>query len=210
MSHLNIVFNPTPYGFKLPNKGPDYDGVLIHTPISKIGEIRASTVLYPLWDIEFELEWARGSDAQSMSSSTYAYLLGFFMNVGGQLSDFLYLDPNDNQANAQFFGIADGTTTQFQLVRAIATGSDIVQNLNGAPTLYDNGTVIASGYTISSTGIVVFSVAPTAGHVLTWTGSFYYRTRFTDASLKFSQFAQNIWKSKSVALRSVILGSVLS
>lgn len=210
MSHLNIVFNPTPYGFKLPNKAPDYDGVIIHTPISKIGEIRASTVIYPLWDIDFELEWARGSEEQSLSATTYNYLLGFFMNAGGQFSDFLYLDPYDNAANAQFFGLGDGTTTQFQLVRAIGNGNDIVQNLNGAPTLYDNGSVIGSGYTVSSTGIIVFTAAPTAGHVLTWTGNFYYRVRFADASLKFSQFAQRIWNSKSVGLRSVILGSVLS
>jgi hypothetical protein len=209
MSHLNIVFNPTPYGFKLPNKGPDYDGVLIHTPISKIGEIRASTVLYPLWDIEFELEWARGSE--SLPATTYNYLLGFFMNCGGQLSDFLYLDPGDNLANNQFIGIGDGTTTQFQIIRAIGTGPDIVQNLNGAPDLFDNSTLIStSDYTISTTGIVVFGSAPAVGHVITWSGSYYYRVRFADPSLKFSQFAQNIWKSKSVALRSVILGSVLS
>jgi uncharacterized protein (TIGR02217 family) len=165
-------------------------------------------VLYPLWDIDFELEWARGSE--SLPATTYNYMLGFFMQAGGQLSDFLYFDPNDNQANAQFVAIGDAATTQFQLIRAIGTGSDIVQNLNGAPTLYDNGSVIGSGYTVSSTGIVVFTSAPAAGHVITWTGSFYYRVRFADPSLKFSQFAQNIWSSKSVALRSVILGSVLS
>ena len=208
MAHLNIVFNPTPYGFKLPTKAPNYDGTLIHTPVAKIGEIRASVAPYPTWDIEFELEWARG--AENLPSTTYNYMLGFFMNAGGQFSDFLYFDPNDNQASNQFIGIGDGSTTQFQLVRAIGYGTDIVQNLNGAPTLYSNSSVIASGYTVSSTGIITFGSAPSSGAVLTWSGNFYYRVRFLNADQKFSQFAQQIWNSKSVALRSVILGSVLS
>lgn len=207
--HLNVVFDPTPYGFKLPSKAPDYDGVLIHTPIAKIGEIRASTILYPLWDIDFDLEWGRG--AENLPGSTYQYLLGFFMQAGGQFSDFLYLDPNDYAVSAQAFGIGDGTTTQFQLTRSISTGIDIVQNLNGAPALYDNGTLIStSAYTVSSTGIISFTTAPAAGHVLTWTGNFYYRVRFSDPTTKFSQFAKNIWENKNMALRSVILGSVLS
>jgi hypothetical protein len=209
MAHLNIVFNPTPYGFKLPSKAPSYDGVIIHTPVAKIGEIRASVAPYPLWDIVYELEWARG--AENLPSTTYNYLLGFFMNAGGPFSDFLYLDPNDNQASNQFIGIGDGATTSFQLIRAINIGSDIVQNLNGVPTLYSNGALISSSaYTISSTGIVVFGTAPLSGKILTWSGNFYYRVRFLNPEVRFDQFAQQIWTAKTLPLRSVILGSVLS
>lgn len=207
--HLNIVFNPTPYGFKLPAKSPSFDGgVLIHTPVAKIGEIRASMQPYPLWDIAFELEWARGDER--MPATTYNYLLGFYLNAGGPFSDFLYSDPYDFDVTAEFFALGDGATTQFQLIRSIGSGSDIVQNLNGSPSLYDNGTLIASGYTVSTTGIITFTAAPAAGHVLTWTGSYFYRVRFLNAELKFSQFAQRIWEAKNVPLRSVILGSVLS
>lgn len=206
--HLNITFDPTPYGFKLPSKSPSFD-VLIHTPVAKIGEIRASVQPYPLWDIVYELEWARG--AENMPSTTYNYLLGFFLNAGGPFSDFLYSDPYDNEVAAGFFGLGDGTTTQFQLIRSIGIGSDIVQNLNGTPTLYSNGSAISgSAYTLSSTGIVTFVTAPTSGVVLTWTGAFFYRVRFLNPAVKFSQFAQQIWDSKSIPLRSVILGSVLS
>lgn len=205
--HLNLVFDPTPYGFKLPSKAPSFD-VLIHTPIAKIGEIRASVQPYPLWDIEFELEWARG--AENMPGTVYNYLLGFFLQCGGPFSDFLYDDPYDDSVTAAFFGLGDGTTTQFQLIRPIGSGYDIVQNLNGAPALYDNGSLIASGYTVSTTGIITFTTAPASGHVLTWTGSYYYRVRFLNPEVKFSQFAKQIWEAKSLPLRSVILGSVLS
>lgn len=208
MAHLNLVFDPTPYGFKFPSKSPSFD-VLIHTPVAKIGEIRARVQPYPLWDVVYELEWARG--AENMPSTTYNYLLGFFLNSGGPFSDFLYSDPYDNEAEAEFFGLGDGTTTQFQLIRSIGIGADIVQNLNGTPTLYSNGTAIsASAYTVSVTGIITFTTAPAAGAVLTWSGSFYYRVRFTNPEVKFSQFARQIWEAKNVPLRSVILGSVLS
>lgn len=205
--HLNLVFDPTPYGFKLPSKAPSFD-VLIHAPIAKIGEIRASVQPYPLWDIEFELEWARG--AENMPGTVYNYLLGFFLQCGGPFSDFLYDDPYDDSVTAAFFGIGDGSTKQFQLIRPIGSGYDIVQNLSSAPTLYDNGIAIASGYTVSTTGIITFTSAPASGHVLTWTGNYYYRVRFLNPEVKFSQFAKQIWESKSMPLRSVILGSVLS
>lgn len=206
--HLNLVFDPTPYGFKLPSKAPSFD-VLIHTPVSKIGEIRASVQPYPLWDIEFELEWARGGE--QMPGTVYNYLLGFFLQCGGPFSDFLYDDSYDDSVTAAFFGLGDGTTTQFQLIRPIGAGSDIVQNLNGTPTLYSNGTVISgSAYTLSTTGIVTFTTAPASGVVLTWTGNYYYRVRFLNPEVKFSQFAKQIWEAKSLPLRSVILGSVLS
>lgn len=208
--HLNLIFDPTPYGFKLPGKAPNFDGgVLIHTPVAKIGEIRASVQPYPLWDIVFELEWARGDER--MPATTYNYLLGFFLNAGGPFQDFLYNDPYDNTVTAEFFGLGDGTTTEFQLIRSIGIGSDIVQNLNGAPQLYDNGSLISSAaYSVSSTGIITFTTAPASGHVLTWMGEYFYRVRFLNADLKFSQFAQRIWEAKNVPLRSIILGSVLS
>ncbi|MEO6964995.1 MAG: DUF2460 domain-containing protein [Acidobacteriaceae bacterium] len=205
--HQNIIFDPTPFGFKFPSKSPSFD-VLIHTPIAKIGEIRASVQPYPIWDIEYELEWARG--AENLPSSIYGYLLGFFLQMGGPFSDFLYDDPYDNQAVNASFGIGDGTLTQFQLIRPIGMGQDIVQNLNNAPILYGNNVVLSSGYVVSPTGIITFAVAPAAGVVLTWSGSFFYRVRFLDPAAKFSQFARQIWEMKSLQLRSVILGSVLA
>lgn len=207
--HLNTIFNPTPFGFKLPTKAPNFDGgVLIHTPVAKAGEIRASVQPYPLWDIVYELEWARGSER--LPATTYNYLLGFYLNCGGPFSDFLYQDPWDNEVTGEFFGLGDGVTTEFQLIRSIGVGADIVQNLNGAPQLYNNGTLLTSGYTVSVTGIITFTSAPASGHVLTWSGAYFYRVRFLNPDLKFSQFAQQIWEAKSVPLRSVILGSLLS
>ena len=86
--------------------------------------------------------------------------------------------------------------------------SEIVQNLNGTPTLQDNGTLIsAANYTIGATGLVTFGAGhfPTSGHLLTWTGSFYYRCRFDEDEIDWTKFMDHRWSAKKVAFTSCIL-----
>lgn len=205
--HLNSVFDPsfsTNCGF--PSKTPMFS-TIVQRPVSGRGEIRASLQPYPLWRIEYEMEYARGGE--QIPDSVYQYTLGFFLNVGGQFSDFLYFDPNDNNiavATPAYFGTGDGTTQNFQLIRQIGVGNDIVQNLNGAPVIYGNGSVISSAdYTISNTGIVQFTSAPAGAIVLQWSGDFYYRVRFGEDTTKFDQSFNQIWNNGALTLMSVIL-----
>lgn len=204
MAHLNTVFDPGFLtNFEFPSKTPMY-GTIIQKPISGRGEIRASLQPYPLWRIDYNLSFARGGEQEA--NSVYQYVLGFYMSVGGQFSDFLYLDPNDNSVTDAFLGIGDGATTTFQLTRPIGFGTDIVQNLNGAPAISGNGAVISSSlYTISTTGIVQFTTAPASGEVLTWTGEYYYRVRFGDDSTTFDQQFDQIWNNAKLSFMSVIL-----
>ncbi len=58
-------------------------------------------------------------------------------------------------------------------------------------------------YVISSTGQVVFTVAPASGAVLTWTGSYYWRCRFTHDIADFERFAANLWKFNRVEFITV-------
>jgi hypothetical protein len=58
---------------------------------------------------------------------------------------------------------------------------------------------------LGPTGILTFSVAPTAGHVLTWTGSFYQRCHFTTDTLDAQQFMNKFWQIDSLPFSSVIL-----
>lgn len=177
---------------------------IIQKPVSGRGEIRASLQPYPLWKIEYELNFARGGE--QLANTVYQYVLGFFMSVGGQFSDFLYLDPNDNEVTDAFIGIGDGATTTFQLTRPIGIGTDIVQNLNGDPVISGNGEVISSSlYTISYNGILQFTTAPTSGTVLTWTGNYYYRVRFGDDTTTFDQPFDKIWNNSKLTFQSVIL-----
>ena len=201
--HSSLVFSPGfTTNFSFPKKSPAFPGVIIHMPASQAGELRASTQVYPVWTIEYALNFAKGSEQES---SVYQYMLAFYLQMGGQLSDFLYQDPNDNTVAAAAFGTGDGTTTTFQLVRPIGAAADIVQNLNGAPLIFINGVQQTTGYTISTTGQVVFSASPAVSAALTWSGSYYYRVRFADAAQSFEQFMNQIWMSNSIKLVSVIL-----
>jgi len=202
--HLNTVFDP-PFSanFNFPSKTPMYS-TIIQKPVSGRGEIRASLQPYPLWKIDYELSYGRGGE--QIPNSVYQYVLGFFMNVGGQFSDFLYEDPNDNYVEDAFLGIGDGATTTFQLIRSIGIGTDIVQNLNGDPVISGNGSVISSSdYTLSYNGIIQFTTAPTTGTVLTWTGNYYYRVRFGDDNTTFDQMMDKIWTNNKISFQSVIL-----
>jgi uncharacterized protein (TIGR02217 family) len=202
--HTNLVFTPpfrTNFGF--PTKTPSFK-TLVQQTASLRGEIRVSLTPYPIWTWDFPVNWMKGSEQDQ--NSVYQYLLGFFMSMGGQLSDFLYEDPYDNQISASapaYFGSGDGATVNFQLVRPIGMGTDIVQNLNGTPTIYVNGT--ATSVTMDTTGVVTFANAPAKGTVLTWSGNFYYRVRFDEDSQDYKQFMDKLWSMDSLKLRSVIL-----
>jgi hypothetical protein len=202
MAHTSLQFSP-PFAarFGYPKKTPSFS-TIVQTPVSRRGEVRTGLQPYPIWKWDWSIESLRGSEQDQ--GSDLQYVLGFFLAMGGMLSDFLYQDPYDNQVSGQFFGIGDGTTTQFQLLRSIGIGSDIVQNLNGTPVIrIAGGQTLA--FTLGSTGIVTFTTAPPAGLALTWSGAFFYRTRFDTDEQDFEEFMRKIWESGSLKLRSVIL-----
>lgn len=203
--HSNLVFTP-PFtkNFGFPTKTPNFK-TIVQTTASLRGEIRVSLSPYPIWTWDFPVNWARGGEQED--NSVYQYLLGFFLAMGGQLSDFLYEDPYDNSipdSNPVYFGTADGKTVNFQLVRSIGIGQDIVQNLNGSPTIYINGEKTTS-YANDTTGVITFNSPPAEDSVLTWSGRFYYRVRFDSDSQEFKQIMERLWSIDSLKLRSVIL-----
>jgi hypothetical protein len=203
--HTNLIFTPplrSNFGF--PTKTPSFKTIVQETA-SLRGEIRVSLTPYPIWTWDFPVNWMRGSEQDQ--NSTYQYLLGFFLSMGGQFSDFLYEDPYDNQIPASapaYFGTGDGKTVNFQLVRPIGMGTDIVQNFNGTPTIYSNGQR-TTPLQMDTTGVVTFAAAPAEGAILTWSGNFYYRVRFDADSQGYKQFMDKLWSMDSLKLRSVIL-----
>lgn len=66
--------------------------------------------------------------------------------------------------------------------------------------------VTQDDYNLGATGIINTPFgAFAAGGIFQWTGSFYYRVRFDDDSMDFSQFMQNFWEVKKVKLKQVKL-----
>ena len=168
-----------------------------------------SLAQYPVVHYEYEFEFMRDYN----STPDISQLVGLINAVRGRYDTFLHTDPDFNTVTAQAFGTGDGSTLVFQLVATYQnTGgpgqAEIIQNLNGTPNLYDNGTLISSAnYSIGTTGIVTFGAghAPASGHALTWTGSFYYRCRFDEDMYDFKKFMKGLWSVDKITFTSVTL-----
>jgi hypothetical protein len=144
-----------------------------------------------------------------VSPSDIRSIVGLFNACRGRYDSFLFTDPTFNSVSGQVFGVGDGNTKNFQVVANFqnaggAGGPDIIQNFNGLPTIFDNGGT-PGAYSIGPTGIIAFTTAPAAGHVLTWTGSFYYRCHFLNDTLQVQQFANQWWSTQNLQFRSVLL-----
>lgn len=130
-------------------------------------------------------------------------LAGFFALRGGNFDSFRFTDPDDNTCANELFATGDGVTTQFQLLHNFGSFAEPLFDFNGGLSVFDNGTNVGGGASVSSAGLVTFTTAPVAGHSLTWTGQFYRRCRFDVDSLDTSKFLQGLWEAKSVNLLTV-------
>ena len=166
-----------------------------HTAISG-RELRAAFQAYPLWKMTLNFEFLRDMAATPELKT----LAGLFLTVRGSWDSFLFTDPADNAVTDMSFGAGDGATTRFQLTRAYGAGgftfAEPVQNINVLTNIKIAGVTktLGTDYTVSSTGMITFTVAPTAAAALTWTGTFYYRCRFLMDEAGFSAFMKDLWE----------------
>jgi uncharacterized protein (TIGR02217 family) len=162
-------------------------------------ESRIAYQLYPLYTFELQYELLR----DDITTSDLKALAGLFNACQGQFDTFLFSDPAFNTVTAQQFGTGDAVTTTFQITAIYQNSggpgiAEIIQNFNGAPAISVNGTLQTAGtaYTLGATGIVTFLAGhiPAAAAVITWTGSFYYRCRFSDDTFSSEQFMNKWWQ----------------
>jgi len=134
--------------------------------------------------------------------SIIAAFFDIYMQSLGSGQFFLIADPRDNTvspgsgvllnvtpgAASPMSQFGDGTSTQFQLARIIGPSGlaiDIIQNVNGSPTLYINGEAFY-GYSISEFGVITFNPSiyvPQPTDELTWSGQFYFLCQFSEDTL---------------------------
>jgi hypothetical protein len=160
---------------------------------------------YPVHSYDLQYELLR----DDVTPSEYRAIQGLFNACGGRFDSFLYLDPVFNSVTNEPFGVGDGSNRAFQVTATFQNvggpgAPDIIQNFNGAPLFFDNGSA-AGASTLGPTGILTFTTAPLAGHVLTWTGSFYQRCHFTTDTLDAQQFLKGWWQLDSLPFTSVVL-----
>lgn len=205
-------------GFSV-HKKPQF-GTLVAPHVSG-REVRDQLYVNPIWNFEAVFNGLDGTTtgqygaigAQSMQA-----LMGLFLQLGGRYGAFLYYDPTDYAVVSQGFGVGDGSTTAFQLVRTLGGFAEwIVAPVTSAGTLYFPGfsivasapKIYAAGTLVSAAtysivnGLVSFTAAPANGAALTWTGWFGFLCRFDDDALDFEQFMQNLWRVDLLKFRSV-------
>ena len=162
---------------------------------------RTANASFPIYRFKLSYEFLR----QTGALNEMAALAGFFNARQGGFDSFLFADPDDNTATNQAIGTGDGVATQFQAVRTFGGYLEPVYDFSAAPTVYINGTTKTPGtdYVISAGGLIYFTVAPAAGALVTYTGSYYRRVVFAQDSAEFGKFMQNLWTLKTIELEGV-------
>lgn len=190
----DAIFPVTP-GLTFPvKKSPEFS-TIINTADGG-GESRIAKWSAPKWHYELIYEFLRDGSAYLEQQQ----LLGFFLARQGKFDSFLFFDPTDNKVSNQVFGVGDGTTTQFQLVRNFGGAFvEPVRGITAAPTITEAGNA-TTAFTWVPSGLVTFTSAPAAGAVLAWSGVFFFRLRFDMDKADFEQFMSGLWEVKSLQL----------
>ena len=128
-------------------------------------------------------------------------LVAFFEERRGRFAGFRWKDALDFRSRAddgqltafdQALGVGDGATMQFQLVKTYGSlfspwARTIRKPVVGTALVGKNGVLQTSGYTLdTTTGLVTFAVAPTAGQPITAGFEFDTPVRFDTDSLDVS------------------------
>lgn len=175
------------------------------TEISKSasGRRRATSYYpYPLWDFSISYNVLRRAPTATIDE--VLALFEFFNTAKGPGLPWLFVDPSENQILStapQNFGVGDGARTQFQLARSINLWVEPVYDAY-TPTILDNGAA-AGAHTIVPNGVVSFSVAPLAGHVLSWYGYYYFGCAFLDDKLNIKKIARTLWSGDTLNFESL-------
>jgi uncharacterized protein (TIGR02217 family) len=164
-------------------------------------ELRADFYSFPRYKISLGYEVLRSGALAELQT-----MVGFFNARRGSFESFLYLDPEDNAVVNQPFGIGVAGQTQYQLVRAYGghvepvLAPQLVVHGGAGPVVMVDGVAQASAVTVGPDGSVTFASAPSAGAVLSWSGSYYWRCRFMQDSADFERFLYQLWALKKIEL----------
>lgn len=162
-------------------------------------DVSAVLSAYPRWHFSLSYEFLRDDGS---ADGDLQQLAGFFLNRYGNAEDFLYLDPSDHTATDQVIGIGDGIMTKYQLCR---TFGGFVEPIFGTPTMptVTVNHIENTNFTLDNDGLITFSTPPPAGFVIRWSGSFYYRVKFKESMLEFTNVMHRLWEAKTIEFVSV-------
>ena len=177
-------------------------------------ELRAALMQYALWNISLTYDVLRDADYGAFAE--LETLSGFFLSRQGSFDSFLWTNPNDKTSTGNAMGTGNGTNLTFQLARQRGGGgftvNEPVNNVNALTSITFNGvTQNSANYSTSANGLVTFtSNSTTAANsvLVAWTGTFYYRTRFTQDSAEFNNFMRGLWELRKLELVGSVVNKV--
>lgn len=201
---MSNALYPTPIGLTWTiGRSPEFNTVVQRAASGF--ERRTALMAYPLYNLRLSYEFLRSDSI----NAELQLVQDFFLARNGKSDNFLLDDsytPDDSVTDQQF-GTGDGVTASFQLQRNLKSGGfgEPVMNVNAMTNVKDGGSVIPPGagagkYTINGTGLITFGTVPTAGHLLTWSGTYYLRCRFDLDVIDFENFMYQLWDLKKVQL----------
>jgi len=169
-------------------------------------ETRIQKWKYPRYKINVQYNFLTDNTTPgiTLEKGDVERLEGFFNSVGGSFDDFLFLDDTENHVENQTFGVGDGQQTEFQLVRNHPYFAEPVNGIVEIPKIFIDGELVASdAVDVDSYGVVTFTKPPEVGKVLSWTGTYYFRVRFTEDELEITRTWQGLWEGISVEMETV-------
>ena len=147
-----------------------------------------------------------------------AAVVAFFEARNGRLYGFRFKDWADYKSCApsqtpgptdQIIGTGDGTTTDFQLVKAYTSGAQswaraITKPVAGTVRVAINGTEQTSGWSVdTTTGVVSFDSAPAAGATITAGFAFDVPVRFDTDTLDVTLGVERLGSITSIPLLEI-------
>lgn len=172
-------------------------------------EDRIGLMLYPRFVYTLNYDMLRG-DATNLEFQT---LFAFFCARRARFDSFLFTDPDDYTVTAQGIGTGDGSTTEFQLVRAM-TGTGGVSFVMPiiAPNVVsevrvDGAPVNPADYAVDAdTGLITFDVAPGNGLAIVADFTYYWRCRFDADEMDFRKFMYQLWRADGLQFKTLLNG----
>src|SRR5207249_4862229 len=122
------------------------------------------TLTYPL----LRDKWDSRSGGLGTGYDELRTLAGFFLQQQGAFQPFLFDDPTDHAATAQFLGTGDSNATVYQLVRNMGGFAEPITAPNLVSAIYFDAILQSAGsYAVDpTTGLVTFTTPPPAGQAI--------------------------------------------
>ena len=182
-------------------------------------ETRVRNTVNPIWTwklmYSYLLDWP-WAIVSGLANTDLRVLQDFFLAASGEFTDFLFTDPDDNAVGpalisgspnvplAQLQLVNDGAGNYYSPVQRTLGGLfyEDVTDLNGGITVYANGVLQTSGYSLVGPGLALPG-ASYVGMYLKWTAAptppitaqfnFYQRVHFATDSQDFEKFMNQLW-----------------